>query len=232
MARLAYMLRPEAHDPWPEYDSDGSLANSEPVKASKHTRFADDADVDMAQAEPPPAEQLKQAQGVSAPTAPAPALVSPARTTPAAAAQTVAPEPVTNADMLAALLEFDRVHKPPSLTNYLLLDEFINNLPTEAGSDLTRYITFVGGTGVSEAEAKKVVSWAQRIKGSQRHTPILPVRSTAKAAQPELLYGTLKERGDKAGLWLSSYKAYMTASKELDPLAYLPSYLREALRWW
>lgn len=59
------------------------------------------------------------------------------------------------------------------------------------------------------------------------------MRSTAKAAQPELFHGALKEHGDKAGLWLSSYKAYMTASKEPDPLAYLPSYLRgEALRWW
>ena len=91
------MLHAEAHNtleelqPWPEDGSDNCLVNSEPVRASQHTHFADDADVDMAQAEPTPAEQLEQAQAAPAPVAPAP--IAPAQITPAAAAQAVAPEP-------------------------------------------------------------------------------------------------------------------------------------------
>lgn len=90
---------------------------------------------------------------------------APAQTTLAAAAQAVAPEPIPNTDMLRALLEFNKLHKPPLLTDYLLLDQFINELPTKANSDLMPYIRFVGETGVDETEAQKVVSWARRIRG-------------------------------------------------------------------
>ena len=44
---------------------------------------------------------------------------APAQTTPAAPAQPVAPEPTTKADMLAALLEFNKLHKPATLTQFL-----------------------------------------------------------------------------------------------------------------
>ena len=83
----------------------------------------------MAQAEPTPAEQTEQAKQHSQPASPrqqAPAQISPAQTTPAAPAQPVAPEPTRKADMLAALLEFNRLHKSATLKQYLLLNAFMN----------------------------------------------------------------------------------------------------------
>lgn len=70
----------------------------------------------------------------------------------------------------------------------------------------------------------KVMNWVEKVTGSElwKTSTVVPVRSSAKAAPSEVLFSAHQESMvTRHVIWLLSYVAYMKASKEPDPLAYV-----------
>ena len=59
------------------------------------------------------------------------------------------------------------------------------------------------------------------------------LKSTAKAAQPPSIHGTLKDLGQPAWLWVFSFVSYLQACNVSRLVPFVASYLRDdALAWW
>lgn len=62
---------------------------------------------------------------------------------------------------------------------------------------------------------------------------VLVGKSTAKANQPSVFHGTEKDYGKPASNWAYSFRSYMEASRETNPMPFVATYLSaEALNWW
>ena len=82
------------------------------------------------------------------------------------------------------------------------------------------------------------IDLARLIREAPQPTVSVPVvtpvsKSTAKANQPSLFYGKAEDFGEPAVDWVYTFNAYLCASNELNPIPYVPTFLRgEALNWW